>query len=236
MSFKFKQFEVEQKVNAHKVGTDSMILGAWVNSNFMNALDIGTGTGILALMLAQKNPQAIITGIEPNPESCIEAALNFKNSSFSNRLSAINSSLQDFNSNQLFDCIICNPPYFVDSTLSDDSTKNSARHTIDLGVKDLYKNVANQLSDSGQFSIVFPSNLLESHLQSASDNGLFPYQILIIENDQKEAIRHLVSFKKEITSILEERMIVKYSNGLYSKSYVELTKDFHNRALPFQKL
>jgi len=105
MTFNFKQFEIEQKVNAHKIGTDSMVLGAWIKGNFSKILDIGTGTGILALMQAQKFNKANIIGIEPNVKSCQEAEANFKNSVFANRLTAINSSLQDFRTNQFFDLI-----------------------------------------------------------------------------------------------------------------------------------
>ena len=234
MAFVFKQFRVEQRVNAHKVGTDSMVLGAWIkDGDFQNILDIGTGTGVLALMQAQNHPHANIIGIELNDNSCKEARSNFQNSTFSSRLTSVCSSVQDYSTSQKFDLIICNPPYFVDSTLGDNQTSNSARHTINLSISDLYKHVNRLLSTKGQFSLVFPSDILDQHMEEASKNGLFPENILIIENEQEKAIRHLISFKKIKGKFSEQKMIVKYSSGLYSYAYVELTKAFHQKVLPF---
>lgn len=235
MSFQFKQFSIDQTVNAHKVGTDSMVLGAWIKGDFKHILDIGTGTGILALMQAQNHPDANIIGIEPNEKSCQEAESNFKNSPFNNRLNTENSSLQKFNSDSLFDLIICNPPYFVDSSLSDDQSKNSARHTIDLSILELYKYAYSLLADKGQLSLVIPTDISETHVSFAKANKLFPSDILIIENEDGKAIRHVITFKKQEGILIEQSMIVKYASGLYSKAYVELTSEFHNRMLPFQK-
>lgn len=236
MPFAFKQFNIEQSVNAHKVGTDSMVLGAWVRGKFNSILDIGTGTGILALMQAQLHPKATVIGIEPNSDSCSEAKFNFQNSPFNTRLTAESSKIQDYQPNQSFDLIISNPPYFVNSSLSEKKDKNSARHTVNLSIPELYKHVERLLDTNGQFSTIFPSNLLAQHIASAKDNQLFPHSICIIETEDQLPIRHLITFKKNSVIPIEKTMIVKYASGLYSKAYVDLTIDFHNKNLPFKDL
>ncbi|MFK8044599.1 MAG: tRNA1(Val) (adenine(37)-N6)-methyltransferase [Crocinitomicaceae bacterium] len=234
MAFQFKQFAIKQTENQHKVGTDSMVLGAWVSKKFEKGLDIGTGTGILALMIAQENLGAKITAIEPNEDSCNEAKLNFKNSPFSDRIVCIHSRLQDFESANLFDFIICNPPYFVGSTLSRTNTKNKARHTIDLTIDDLYFHVSRLLTTDGNCNVIFPADLLSTHLLASKNNDLFPTEILIIENENKKAIRHLIKFSKKILPSKKSSMIVKYGSGVYSKQYVNLTKNFHSKTLHFK--
>ena len=233
MGFQFKQFNIEQKVNAHKVGTDSMLLGAWVKGDFSNILDIGTGTGILALMQAQQHLKAAITGIEPNELSCKEARLNFSNSPFANRMQAVCSKLQDFPPQQQFDLIIANPPYFVDAYLGNETAKNHARHTINLAVEDLYLHADRLLAKQGQLSLVIPSAVKDLHFAQAAVYGLFPREILVINNEENTPIRHLISYAKSPTQTIENKMIAKYNNGMYSKAYVDLTVDFHDRELPY---
>ncbi|MFD1551054.1 methyltransferase [Putridiphycobacter roseus] len=231
MAFQFKQFSIEQKVNAHKVGTDSMLLGAWVKGNFSNILDIGTGTGILALMQAQKNPLAKVIGIESNALSCAEAKGNFANSPFDKRMSAVCTKLQDFNIAQPFDLIIANPPYFVDAYLGKETAKNQARHTINLSIEALYKHAERLLHATGQLSVVIPSSVKEMHFKVAAQYGLFPADILVILSEDKTTIRHLITFNRAASKPIENTMIAKYNNGMYSKAYVTLTVDYHDREL-----
>jgi tRNA1Val (adenine37-N6)-methyltransferase len=128
-SFQFKQFSVFQQHSAFKVGTDSVLLGAWVEvSSAKKILDIGTGTGLLALMLAQRNPDAIIYGMEPDFQSYEDATLNFAHSPWQERLGFFTNSIEDFNPSHRFDYFICNPPFFADSLLSPDLRKSAARH------------------------------------------------------------------------------------------------------------
>lgn len=235
MSFQFKQFSITQIANAHKVGTDSMVLGAWVKNDFKTILDIGTGTGILALMQAQNHPHATVVGIEPRLESYTEAKENFINSPFSDRLSAIHSRLQEYEPKTTFDLIICNPPYFIDATLGTGHAQNIARHAIDLSIHELYNNAARLLAPQGQLSLVFPADLVEQHIRAASSVGLHPKNILVIETEEGKAIRQIISYAFTKTVITKRQIIVKYSSGMYSKAYVELTANFHNRNLPYHK-
>jgi tRNA1Val (adenine37-N6)-methyltransferase len=225
--FQFKQFAIHQNLNPQKVGTDSMLLGAWSNGKHNQILDIGTGTGILALMLAQQNPGSKIIAIEPDLNSIQEASINFSESPFSNQIQALHFSLQEYKSEIKFDLIISNPPYFENSTLSENDSKNKARHTLDLSIEDLYKHAAEKLSGSGRLNIIFPFDLENSHFDAAKKENLFPSKILRTQKENGEFKRTLVSytFKNEIAE--ESEMIVKYADNSYSKSYIEMTKDFY---------
>jgi tRNA1Val (adenine37-N6)-methyltransferase len=225
--FYFKQFAIHQNLNPQKVGTDSMLLGAWSNGKYNQILDIGTGTGILALMLAQKNPNSKIVAIEPDLISLEEAQTNFSESPFSNQILGVHSSLQDYKSEFKFNLIISNPPYFENSTLSENNSKNKARHTLDLPINDLYKHATALLSEDGLLNLIFPYDLEEIHFSSAQKHNLFPTKILRTKKENGEFKRTLVSysFKNKIAEVSE--MIVKYSDNSYSKEYIEMTKDFY---------
>jgi tRNA1Val (adenine37-N6)-methyltransferase len=225
--FHFKQFAIDQSKNPQKVGTDSMLLGAWSNTKHNHILDIGTGTGILALMLAQQNPNSKITAIEPDLISLEEARTNFCESPFSNQIHGIHSSLQDYKSERKFDLIISNPPYFENSTLSANNSKNKARHTLDLPIDDLYRFASALISEDGLLNLIFPFDLEEIHFSTAKKQNLFPAKILRTKKESGEFKRTLVSysFKNEIAK--ESEMIVKYTDNSYSKNYIEMTKDFY---------
>lgn len=225
--FQFKQFAIHQTVNPQKVGTDSMLLGAWSDSKHNRILDIGTGTGILALMLAQQNPNSKIVAIEPDLISLEEARINFFESPFSTQIQGVHSSLQDYKSEIKFDLIISNPPYFENSTLSENNSKNKARHTLDLPIEDLYKHSSNLLCGDGYLNLIFPFDLEENHFSAAQKQNLFPSKILRTKKENGEFKRTLVSysFKNEIAE--ESDIIVKYTDNSYSKKYIEMTKDFY---------
>lgn len=240
--FKFKQFSVHQSANSQKVGTDSMLLGAWVGAHYNRILDIGTGTGILALMMAQKNPKASITAIEPDFDSYQEACLNFQQSPFKTQLLAINSPLQQFGSIEKFDLIICNPPYFENAYLSDNKDRNRTRHTNDLPVFELYEHAADLITVQGHFALIIPHNEEDNHLQYASKEGFIAQKILRTVREDGTFKRSLIQFgidsavinstaeiEVEITTIL-----VKDSSNRYSEEYIQLTKHFYSKDLSQQ--
>lgn len=229
--FLFKQFGIRQDVNSQKVGTDSMLLGAWSKGDFKTILDIGTGTGILALMLAQQNPDAKISAIEPDAASLDEAIQNFNNSNFKNQLKGINSLLQDFTSTKKFDLIISNPPYFENSTLSGDNHKNRARHTDYLPLAVLYKKSLELISGNGNLNLIFPFDLEKIHFDEALKYGFYPIKILRTKREDGEFKRTLVSYSLNRSTRNETEMIVKFSNNTYSKEYIEMTKDFYGKNL-----
>lgn len=204
-----------------------MLLGAWSKGDYNSILDIGTGTGILALMLAQLNPTSTIIAIEPDAISLEEAKVNFSESVFSKQIHAVHSSLQDYKSEIKFDLIISNPPYFENSTLSENDSKNKARHTLDLSIEDLYKNSSALLSDDGHLNLIFPYDLEVIHFSSAEKRGLFPSKILRTKKENGEYKRTLISYSFKQLIAEESEMIVKYSDNSYSKEYIEMTKAFY---------
>lgn len=229
--FKFKEFEIIQEVNPQKVGTDSMLLGAWTKGEFSRVLDIGTGTGILALMLAQKNTTAQITAIEPHLPSITEALINFKNSQFSNRILAINTSLQQFGSLDKFDLIICNPPYFNGSYLSENGERNSARHDLLLPAHELFEGINENLSIKGRFNLIIPFENEREFIERAFDQDLFIQEIMHTLSPNGNKKRSLISFGFEEKDPIVSEILVKNELNEYSSEYKELTKDFYAKIL-----
>jgi tRNA1Val (adenine37-N6)-methyltransferase len=229
--FRFKQFNIVQEANPQKIGSDSMLLGAWTKGEYKRILDIGTGTGILALMMAQSHPNGNVTAIEPQASSYEEAVQNFKASPFSDRILAIQSRLQQFGSMDKFDLIICNPPYFSNSFLSEDNGRNSARHTIDLRVDELYEYGAELLSETGNMNVILPFESETEHIERAFDNNLFIKKILHTQKVNGTKIRSLISFSFEDVEPEISSLLVKDSKNKYSDEYIQLTKEFYFKDL-----
>ena len=231
--FRFKHFDVIQELNAQKVGTDSMILGAWTSKqqiNPKNVLDIGTGTGVLALMMAQSFPESLVSAIEIGKENSREAALNFINSKFSDRLTIGCVSLNDFVPNVVFDLIIANPPYFRNSLKSGVQGRDVARHDLELSMSDLVDFVASNLSDDGIVSIVYPHEEEERLVGLFKAVGFYIIHCLrTINKDQ--FVRSFMMFSKSKNAVICEDLRVRLPSQNYSEEYIELTKEFHNKKL-----
>ncbi len=227
MIFHCKHFSIIQKDNEHKVGTDSFLLGSIVNGDYHNILDIGTGTGILALMMAQKNKDAKIIAIEPDSKSFMEADLNFKNSIFSHQIKGFEISLQNFSLNQKFDLIISNPPFFENSFKGQNDRKNNARHTISLKIEEMYEKVKELLDEDGHFCLIIPFELKNKHIDIAKKHNLNLNEEINIESGNNKMIRAILKFGLKNRELKSSNFFLKYSNGKYSSKYIELTKDFH---------
>jgi len=226
--FKLKQFDLKQSDSLQKMGSDTMLLGASLKGDFAHIIDIGTGTGILALMMAQKNVNAQVYAIEPHLASYNEADFNFKASKFNSRLHIDHCKLQTYNTLLKFDLIISNPPYYENSTLSHDSNRNAARHTLNLSINDFYYHTADLLADYGQITLIFPSDLLKIHLETAQKYKLLPNKIITVVKDNNKPIRNIVTYSfNKVDSIEKSSIIITQSNGKYSKEYISLTKDFY---------
>jgi tRNA1Val (adenine37-N6)-methyltransferase len=230
--FKLKQFDLKQTDSLQKMGSDSMLLGASITGDYKNILDVGTGTGILALMMAQKNSEANIFAIEPHLESFEEAKFNFNTSQFNNRLSAEHCKLQTFTTDQRFDLILSNPPYFENSTLGDNVKRNTARHTVNLSISDFYEFNSKLLSETGILTLIFPADLLKIHTDIAEKFNLYPIKNISVVKDNNKAIRHIISYSfNKVESIIEDSITIALSNGRYSEDYIEITKDFYTHDL-----
>jgi len=228
--FNFKQFTVFQEISAFKVGTDGVLLGAAANvSDKQKVLDIGTGTGLISLMIAQRC-NAEITAIEPDKESFSEAIENVSNSEWRSRISVINTDLQNyFPGENKFDLIVSNPPYFNDSLKNPDPRKSSARHNDSLTTTELLSGVARLLENNGIFQVIMPyveGNLL---IAEAADFGLFCSDILKIRPLPASEIRRLIlTFSKERIKVSEKFLTIERGpRHEFTEEYINLTKDFY---------
>lgn len=225
--FQFKEFTIIQEKNPQKVGTDSMLLGAWSKGQFNRILDIGTGTGILALMMAQKNPTAKVTAIEPISQSYLEALANFRASKFSNQILCIETSLQLFGSVDKFDLIICNPPYFNGTYLSENTDRNIARHNNGLSAFELLESVSELLAPNGVFNMIIPFEHETEYIERAFDHDLYIERITHTISPNGDKKRSLISFGfKDVEPQMRE-ILVKDDENNYSQDYINLTRDFY---------
>ncbi len=229
--FKFKQFAVHHDRSSLKVGTDAVLLGAWADVADANPiLDIGTGSGVIALMLAQRS-SAQIDAIDIDEESTKQAHENFSGSPWSERLRVHNISLKDFTTTATarYDLVVSNPPYFTDSFKPTDPQRFSARHNDQLPIHELAENSAKLLSPTGKFCVILPvkeAGLLTAALRS---HGLFPEKELWVYSfTGKEVFRKLILFNRNETFCQREELIIETAPGQgYSKEYIELTRAYY---------
>ena len=204
-SFRFKQFEVFQDKCAMKIGTDGVLLGAWAKiAQASNILDIGTGTGVLALMSAQRNPRATIHAVEIEAGAAQQAQENFNNSPWRDQLHLFHSSIQAFQPKECYDVIISNPPYFEINKSTAIATKDRAlaRTTHALPFEALITAVQRLLSPLGHFSLILPLKEGEYFLDLAQNNGLYPKTITqVIPRTNKAPNRLLLEFTKQPSTI-----------------------------------
>lgn len=228
--FHFKTFSVIQQKNAMKVNTDSVILGAY--TTFVNpkmALDIGTGTGLLALMLAHKYPNLIIDAIEIEKESLQEAQLNFTHSPWGKRMNSINKALQQFVPNSKYDIIITNPPYFINSSKNPNQQKTTARHTDYLSFQEIIDFSKTHLTPKGILSLILPKNEGDIFEKLALKSDLFLFKKLNISPLPQKTVYRVVlifSLQKPIHSYVED-VTVYHEVNKYSQQHKELTKEFY---------
>jgi tRNA1Val (adenine37-N6)-methyltransferase len=228
--FKFKQFTIFQDKCAFKVGTDGVLLGAYADvSSAGKILDIGTGTGLIALMLAQRC-EAIITAIEPDQESFNQACTNIEGSNWKDRIKAHSISLQDFfPGDDKFDLIITNPPYFTDSLKNPDPGKAAARHNFLLGNDDLLSGTRRLLSEDGKFQIILPYPEGNVFIAAATGFDLYCNNILKIKPLPTSEIRRMVlTFSHERKKVSEKYLTIEHGKRHeFTEEYINLTRDFY---------
>jgi tRNA1Val (adenine37-N6)-methyltransferase len=230
--FKFKKFIIHQDQCAMKVGTDGVILGEWVNiKGAKRILDIGTGTGLIALMLAQRNSSVEIDAIEIDPDAANQAAHNVAGSPYNSRIKIMEMDFRMYckENPSIYDLIVCNPPYFSDSFKSTDKKRSIARHSDTLQISDLIRGVKFLLKPSGHFGIIIPQDQKKSFVDMAHEHDLFLNRLIEIRPiPGKEAKRYCLELSNRKTEIKQETLIIEAEGRHnYSKEYIELTKDFY---------
>ncbi|MBA6151581.1 tRNA1(Val) (adenine(37)-N6)-methyltransferase [Gelidibacter maritimus] len=241
--FNFKQFTIKQDRCAMKIGTDSVLLGAWtsLDSNPYSILDIGAGTGILALMLAQRSGAVamsaeIIDAIEIDDaayEQCVE---NFEASPWGDRLFCYHAALEEFvkehsddeSDSEKYDLIVSNPPFFLNTYKSDNEQRDLARFVDAMPFRQLVESVSKLLSPQGSFSVVIPFSEEKEFIVLASKEHLYPNQILRVKGTpQSEIKRSLIQFSFQETSVQPKELIIETARHHYTEDYIALTKDFY---------
>lgn len=215
-----------------KVGTDAMILGASIDEfSYSSILDIGTGTGILALMAKQKNPLAKVTAIDIDEQSLIDCKTNFENSVWKNDLTCFHQDISTYFPQDTFDCIVCNPPYYENGLLSKSDSTNRVKHTTDFSLEALFIKVNSLLNDDGHFWVILPYSGSEKWIEFSTSIGLFTSEKTIIFGKPKLPKRTILKMGlREITTI-ERFFTIRNQDNLYTNEYKELTKEFHDRKL-----
>jgi tRNA1Val (adenine37-N6)-methyltransferase len=231
MAFRFKQFIVEDDRSSMRVGTDAVLLGSWINpENASEILDIGTGCGILALMMAQKSP-AYITAIDIDEVSANQASLNFQQSIWDKRLKILHLSFQDFvkHHQDQFDLILTNPPWFSNSLKSPRNIRNIARHDDHLKPRDLFEGVKKILRGNGRFYIIIPADDQSSIVEIAGENNLFlNRQMMVIPKPGRKPKRILMDFTfSSPDHIITEEMIIRREDNSFTNEYRKLTGDYY---------
>lgn len=231
-TFAFKQFVIKQDKCAMKVSTDAVLLGAWVIPNgSLSILDIGTGTGVIALMLAQKS-NAEIYAIDLDKDAVSQAKINFEESIFKNKLHVTHKAFQDFvkETSQKFDLVVTNPPYFVDSLKNTDSTRSSARHADVLPYAELIDGVRKILNPKGKFCLILPKKEAEKFRELAEGKGFHLSKLLRVRTrlDKEEEKRHIMQFEFTPTEFSESTLVIETDQPLkYTEEYKNLTKDYY---------
>ena len=226
--FHFKQFEVDQSDCAMKINTDGVLLGAMVqHEKPKRILDIGTGTGVIALMLAQRFLEAQVHAVEIDEQASATAGRNFQDSIFNQRLINNNISIEQYRNTEKFDLIVTNPPFFVNDYKNAEPKKEIARHASHTFFAELVKKVDELLNDNGYFWFVLPIKQAEEVVWRGEELGFFAQKVIRLHSDEsKPEFRRVVCLGRRKTDMVEEDFMIYESEKKYTKAYEALLKDF----------
>ena len=230
--FQFKQFAIAQDNCAMKIGLDGVLLGVYASFDSpQQILDIGTGTGLLALMLAQRYPMAKIDAVEIDVEAAAEASQNVKNSIFAAQIRILQADICTYSLNNTpqYDAIVSNPPFFEVGVRPSEANRTAARHTTTLSHTDLLAAVARLLRPKGIFTVILPHSVAVNFILKAANTGLYIVKRTNIRmRPQREPERVILSFQREFsTSVLDELTIYTEKDKNYTPPFKQLTSDFY---------
>lgn len=237
--FDFKHFSIKQERTAMKVGTDGVLLGAWISPiSSARILDIGTGTGLIALMLAQRFQYATVDAIEIDHEAAEEAKENVANSSWPDRINVIETSLNDYHKSLLdtqttthncYDFIVTNPPFYNATLKPDDNARAAARHADSLPFGDITRFADRYLSKDGKLAVIYPTNCEENIMTGISSSSLKCITICdVFTVKGKPAKRRMAVFGKNSEGdVKHEELFIRDEGNNYTQQYIDITRDFY---------
>lgn len=227
--FAFKQFTVYHDRCAMKVGTDGVLLGAWADvSSSKNVLDIGTGTGLISLMIAQRSDASSIVAIDIDDGAVGQAKENVAASAWNERITVLNQDICIYRPLECFDTIVSNPPFFIDSLKCPDGQRNAARHTDTLSMNSLLKKGKELLADNGKFSIIIPYEQSMDVIRLAKGEGLYPSRhTKVVTRLGLSPKRSLLEFRKTEGECREDVLTIELERHVYTDEYMALTKAFY---------
>jgi tRNA1Val (adenine37-N6)-methyltransferase len=228
--FQFKQFSVGHDRSTHKIGTDGVLLGAWVDvKNVRTILDIGTGTGVIALMLAQRTaPDVRIDAVEIEAGDAVQARENVLKSPWPEKIRVIHTAVQSFRAEMKYDLIVSNPPFFINSWKPPHDKRSQARHTQQLPFEDLIKSAGQFLADSGKLAIILPYQEAVHFTELANRSKLFPHRVLEFRSRAHKPIeRLLVEFGTQGKQLVKDELVLHGDGDEWSAGYMEMTREFY---------
>jgi len=231
--FTFKQFSIKQDKTAMKVGTDGVLLGSWapVNHNPFSVLDIGAGTGIIALMLAQRTNAEQIDALEIDEDAYEQAVENFENSLWGDRLFCFHAGLDEFieEPEDEYDLIVSNPPFYAEDYKTENEQRDLARFQDAMPFEELVEAADLLLSENGIFAIILPFKEEAKFIALAKEAELYPTKITHVKGTPTAAIkRSLLAFSRNETTEIEiDELTIEIDRHIYTPEYIELTKDFY---------
>ena len=231
--FQFKQFSIQQDRCAMKVGTDSVLLGAWcpIENNPFSVLDIGAGTGILSLMIAQRSNAEQIDAVEIDEEAYEQCVENFENSPWGDRLFCYHAGLDEFveEPEEQYDLIISNPPFYSEDYKTENSQRDLARFQDAMPFKELVEAVDLLLSENGIFAVIIPYKEEENFINLCATIELYPVKVTRVKGTPNTEIkRSLLAFKRYELPVLEaDELVIEMNRHDYTDAYIDLTKDFY---------
>ncbi|WKB79882.1 methyltransferase [Cellulophaga lytica] len=238
--FIFKQFTINQDRCAMKIGTDGVLLGAWasVDHNPYSILDIGAGTGIIALMLTQRSAADNIEAIELDADAYEQCTDNFEASDWADRLFCFHAGFDEFvdeyatdetEEDELYDLIVSNPPFYAEEVTSGNEARDNARQNTSLPFNELVSGVAKLLTANGRFATIIPYKEEEKFIKLAENFKLYPLKVTRVKGNAKaEVKRSLLEFQKTPSTNLEiKQLVIEEDRHIYTQDYIDLTKDFY---------
>ena len=228
--FRFKQFEIHDELSAMKIGTDGVLLGAWVDiADASSILDVGTGTGLVAIMCAQRNAQARVHGIDIVEDAATEAQQNMARTAWCDRLSAEHADLRDYDPDVRYDHIVSNPPFFLTTLQSPDATRAMARHADTLPYADLVSAAERLLTPGGRLSVVLPTECAATFRRVAFERLWLSRITDVVTREGEAPKRTLMEFRLSAKPLMPcaDSLTIQAKDGSYTEEYRRLTEEFY---------